>query len=214
MNDCSYFFDIGANIGWYSINIAKNFNNVKIFAFEPIPSTFAYLKKNVELNKIQNTILFNFGFSDIEDNLIFYYYPEGSVNASLMNLSKREDVKEIYCEVKTIDNFIQEEKLKIDFIKCDVEGAELFVFKGGLKTIGRDNPIIFTELLRKWSSKFKYHPNDVVKMLKNIGYKCFVIDDENLIEIPEINEDTIETNFLFLHQKNHSNHINDLVKKP
>jgi FkbM family methyltransferase len=208
-----YCFDIGANIGWYSINISKKVNDVKIFAFEPIPKTFDYLKKNIKINNLSNVKSFNFGFSDEENEQIFYYYPEGPGNASLTNLSGRDNIKEISCLVKKFDDFVLDEDLHVDFIKCDVEGAELFVFKGGLKTIERDKPIIFTELLRKWSSKFKYHPNDVIKLLENIGYKCFFISNENLIEIPEINVSTVETNFVFLHQEKHINHITDLVKK-
>ncbi len=41
----SVIFDIGANIGWYSLNLSKNVPNGKIFAFEPVPKTYNYLEK-------------------------------------------------------------------------------------------------------------------------------------------------------------------------
>jgi len=199
--------DIGANIGWYSLKIAKNIDNVDILAFEPIPKTFDYLNKNIDLNHVSNIETFNYGFSDEEKDLIFYYYPEGSCNASAANLSEREDVDKIICKLTTLDKFINDENISIDFIKCDVEGSELFVFKGGIETIKRDKPIIFTELLRKWAAKFNYHPNEVISLLKRNGYKCFTINKGTLSEVSEINENTIETNFLFLNQENHSNLI-------
>jgi FkbM family methyltransferase len=201
-------FDIGANIGWYSLKIAKNVKNVEIMAFEPIPKTFEYLKKNIDLNHVSNVKTFNYGLSDEEKNISFYYYPEGSCNASAANLSRRNDIDKIICKLTTLDKFAADKNLSVDFIKCDVEGSELFVFKGGIKTIERDKPIIFTELLRKWAAEFDYHPNNVISLLKKNGYLCFTIKNRNLKEITEINENTVETNFLFLNHEKHS----DLIK--
>lgn len=199
--------DIGANIGWYSLKLAKNINNVEILAFEPIPKTFEYLKKNIDLNHVSNIKTFNYGFSDEEKNIAFYYYPEGSCNASAVNLSEREDVDKIICKLTTLDKFVENENIFVDFIKCDVEGSELFVFKGGIEAIKRDKPIIFTELLRKWAAKFNYHPNDVISLLKENGYRCFTIKNGALIEVNEINENMVETNFLFLNHEKHSDLI-------
>lgn len=210
MEKGSYFYDIGANIGWFSINIAKNVENVKIHAFEPIPKTYGFLKKNIELNKITNVSIHCFGFSDEENELKFYYYPEGPGNASLNNLSERDSVREVFGKVKKLDNFVNNEP--VDFIKCDVEGAELLVFKGGLNTIKKFKPIIFAELLRKWSKKFGYHPQDVVQMLITIGYNCYIVDGKNLVEINKIDEKTVQTNFLFLHQQKHKNIVDNFVK--
>ncbi len=204
--------DIGANIGWYSLKIAKNINNVEIMAFEPIPNTFEYLKKNIDLNHVSNIKTFNYGLSDEEKDISFYYYPEGSCNASAANLSRRNNVDKIICKLTTLDKFTADKNISVDFIKCDVEGSELFVFKGAIKTIRRDKPIIFTELLRKWAAEFNYHPNNVISLLKKSGYLCFTINNENLKEITEINENTIETNFLFLNHEKHSDLIEFYAK--
>jgi hypothetical protein len=52
------FFDIGANIGFYSLKLYKKFNNcknkIKIYAFEPVKSTFKYLQENINLNRIKS----------------------------------------------------------------------------------------------------------------------------------------------------------------
>ena len=46
----------------------------------------------------------------------------------------------------TLDEFVKGKKTKVDFIKCDVEGAELLVFTGGIKSIEKYKPIIFAEM--------------------------------------------------------------------
>ncbi len=49
-----------------------------------------------------------------------------------INLRERKDAERIKCNMVTLDHFIDYNKIKkIDFIKCDVEGGELFVFEGG-----------------------------------------------------------------------------------
>ena len=206
------FFDIGANIGWYTLNLAKTFEKVKFFAFEPIPMTFEKLKANVELNQV-NVNLHNFGFSNQEQELTFYYYPEGSGNASAANLSESDNVKTIPCYVKKLDDFIAEKSLSVDFIKCDVEGAELFVYQGGIDSIKKNKPIIFTEMLRKWSAKFNYNPNEIIDLLFSLGYRCFTAKADQLVEFFRMDDNTIETNFFFLHSDNHSALIESLALK-
>lgn len=208
-NKCN-FFDIGANIGWYSLILAKLVKNINIYAFEPITKTFNYLKQNIRLNNIKDIKIYNFGFSDQEEQKVFYYYPQESGNASLANVSKRPHIQKVIGQVKKLDDFAKRQKVKIDFIKCDVEGAEFFVFKGGKKTIAEDRPIIISEILRKWSAGFNYQPNAIIHLLRDIGYNCYVIKDKNLAEIKTVNEQTMETNFVFLHGKKHDKIIKKL----
>lgn len=196
--------DIGANFGWFSMHIAKKINDTKVFSFEPVPSTFEYLLKNIELNKIKNIKCFNFGFADIDGSFKFYVDPELSANASMVKLSDSNSVVEQKCIVKKIDDFVSHNKIPVDFIKCDVEGAELLVFKGGAKTISEQQPIVFAEMLRKWSSKFDYHPNDIISFFKNLNYRCFVIENNMLKPFDWVDEKTIETNYFFLHEEKHS----------
>lgn len=202
-----HVFDIGANIGWYSLNIAKLYPNAKISSFEPVPSTFQGLQRNIEINNSQNIQIYNFGFSDEEKSLTFYLQADSSVSASASNITDSANAMEVVCNVRRLDDFVRELGCKIDFVKCDVEGAELFVYRGGLEAIRVNLPIIFTEMLRKWSAKFDYHPNEIIELLSEMGYRCFATKKDGLIEIPQMTDDTEETNFFFLHVEKHSKQI-------
>ncbi|SDF28331.1 FkbM family methyltransferase [Sporomusa acidovorans] len=209
----STIFDIGANVGWYSMNFVKQIVGVKVYAFEPMPKTFDYLTHNIKINNLSNISKYNIGLSNEEKEVIFYYDIEGSGNSSMANLSGKRHIKEIRCKVTTIDQFTKKENIGVDFIKCDVEGAELFVFTGGEETLKQYKPIIFTEMLRKWSAKFHYHPNEIINLLKNIGYRCFVVKEKHLEEFYSMDENTVETNFFFLHDDKHREDIAFLSKK-
>lgn len=201
------FFDIGANIGWYSLNVARKFPDIEVHAFEPISQTFQYLTANIRLNGLNCIKTHNFGLSNNEGKSIFYYYPEGSGNASMVNLSERKEIETITCQVIKLDTFAATLVRPPDVIKCDVEGAEFFVFQGAKKTLEQHRPIVFTELLRKWSAKYNYHPNDVIAMFNGMGYRCFIVSDSHLTEICKVTDETVETNFFFLHSKKHRNLI-------
>lgn len=199
-------FDIGANVGWYSLTIKNHLPASVIYSFEPSPITFSRLKNNMVLNGQDTDRVFNIGFYDQKDQMEFYYDVEGSGGSSFKNLRERENVKKIIVDVDTIENFVKENKVEdLDFIKCDVEGAELFVFKGGIDFIKKTKPVIFSEMLRKWSAKFSYTPNDIIELLKSIGYECYAISGTKKIRYcPIVDDETVETNYLFLDPDKHS----------
>jgi FkbM family methyltransferase len=211
IDDGDSVFDIGANVGWYSINIARAKAGVKINAFEPIPRTFDYLRRNLELNGSSSVAIHNRGLSDAAGDLVFYYYPEGSGNASMADLTHSAGVQKIVSPVDTLDRFVAERAARVDFIKCDVEGAELKVFKGAREVLSSHRPAIFTEMLRKWSIPFGYHPNDIISLLGEMRYRCFTIHGARLVEFLRMDDATVETNFVFLHTDRHAERIRQLT---
>ena len=202
--------DIGANIGWYTMRFSKFAMVKKIFAFEAIPRTFDYLIQHVRLNHIEKAILVNKAILDVERKVTFNWTKEETGSASLKNIQEREVIEKIEVPATTIDDYFLLNNIKLDFIKCDVEGSELLVFKGAHKYLKKFKPFIFCELLRKWAAKFDYHPNDVIDLLKEYGYECFIVSEAKISHMNEINDETVQTNFLFLNKKEHIKTIKEL----
>jgi len=76
-NGC--IFDVGANLGMFSLYANLVARNVEVYAFEPLPPIFALLKANTSLY-CGNFRLFNCGLSDVDGEAIFnYYYPKATV---------------------------------------------------------------------------------------------------------------------------------------
>lgn len=200
---CRTIFDIGANIGWYSLNFAQLPKVRRIYAFEPIPYTYNYLKKNLQINNIRNVSAFNFAFSDTTGEKMFYWTRDETGSASMTNIQERQKINKIKCKVTTVDKFMKNRRHGLDLIKCDVEGTELFVFKGALITLKRYKPIIFTEMLRKWSKKFGYHPDEIINLLANLGYRCYGYVKNKIKRIDHIGPELKTTNFFFFHKVKH-----------
>lgn len=208
----SVVFDVGANLGWYGINAKKRYLSYQMHFFEPVPNTYQRLKKNLELNDIEDCYSNCFGLSNETKEIEFFYDVVASGASSMADLRELDTTQRIFVNMKTMDEYVEEKGIqRLDFIKCDVEGAELLVYEGGRKTIQTYKPIVFSEMLRKWSAKFDYHPNDIIDFFGALGYQCFVINNGNLQKFGSVNEDTVETNYFFLHSKKHSNIISKLV---
>ena len=201
------FYDIGANAGFYTLGLSKVLRGLRTYSFEPIPNTFSYLKRNLALNGLEDAKVFNFGLSNQTDKVVFYSYPSQSGASSAARLLGEVEAYEIHCELRPLDT-LQDQLSPVDVIKCDVEGGELFVFQGGVETLKKCKPLIFTEMLRKWCARFDYHPNDIIAFLGNLGYECFKISGSQIVPCPVVTEETVETNFFFLHKDAHSRLIN------
>jgi FkbM family methyltransferase len=198
---CEIVFDIGANVGWYALNIGRALpTNAHVYAFEPIPRTFAVLARNVALNELNNVTPLPFGLGEASDDVDFFIPGvTGSVAASQRKLFESQSNERVRATITRLDDVAKQLGInRLDLIKCDIEGGELSMLLGGLQTIRRFKPAIFLELLRKWSRVYGYHPNDVIALLKDEGYVCHAIAESGLERIDLIDDDTMSTNFLFL----------------
>ena len=129
-----------------------------------------------------------------------YYFKEGDQGQG----ERKERLEEIICPVDTLDNFVETNGItRLDFIKCDTEGAEKMVFSGGTHVFLELRPVVYTEMLRKHAARFDYHPNEIIEMFEGWGYSCYTSVNERLIPFKKMDEATKETNFFFLHDEKH-----------
>ena len=212
LSECSLqILDVGANIGWYATRFAKRSPASKVYAFEPMPVSHKYLQRNVAINGVSDRVFcYNYGLSDASGSFDFFIAPTGSTNASLLNVAANVDARAVVGLTLTLDQWCLNHQVCPDFVKCDVEGAELLVFRGGFQTFSEHRPIVFCELLRKWSKPFGYHPNDVLVYFSELGYECFAVGQAGVRRIEVITDETLESNYAFLHRAKHVDMIQKL----
>jgi FkbM family methyltransferase len=143
-------FDIGANIGLHTVLLAKLIKpNGCLCVFEPNRELLPQLSLTV-MTLGDAATLYPFALSN-KSEIATLFVPEDASMGSLANWTiGRAGFREIHtidCEVRRIDNLVDSGTIPPpDFIKCDVEGAELMVFQGGCKILNRANaPIIMFE---------------------------------------------------------------------
>jgi FkbM family methyltransferase len=171
--------DIGANLGWYSVNIAKLLPVSKIHAFEPVPNIFSKLRRHCALNGVDAKVVLNqVALGDADGTIELHTFPDlPHGHSSISTLGKTDYVTSI-AKMVTLDSFLHEHSVDtVDFIKMDVEGAEMLVLKGAESLLKRENaPIWVIELNTETAKSFGHTPTDVLQTLvASQSYELFKV---------------------------------------
>lgn len=172
--------DIGANGGRFTTFAARLVGKGgRIYSFEPVGSALKVLKTVVAVRRLRQVVVVDAalsnhaGAADMTIPLKDGWKPQVAIaflGGGFQPHARQEKVR-----VEELDQFCVTENIeRIDFIKCDTEGHELFVFAGGLKTLSRDRPGIFCEIAQSYLVRHRLEPADVFKMLKTLGYRSYL----------------------------------------
>ncbi len=150
------YLDCGANIGNHTIYFSMIAKAKKIYAFEGLEDTYRILKKNIELNHLEQVEAYNYvlgaheGYAEVSS-----YQDDNTVETSFCETTEHK-IKMVKIDDLRIDE-------KVDFIKMDVEGFEKNVLIGMEQLLKRDHPILMIEI-------FNENYNEVSKLLNSYGY--------------------------------------------
>ncbi len=169
-------YDIGANIGAYSLVASKFLNeNVKVYAFEPSFLNFSQLCKNIAINNCSQSIVpLQVALSDKTEINTFYYNnltPGGALHAYGESVNQLgEPFKAVFEQPVlsfTIDELISTYNIPLpNHIKMDVDGIELSILKGAEKTLKNDEvKSIILEF-----NETAGEDNEIMKFLNECGF--------------------------------------------
>jgi FkbM family methyltransferase len=120
--------DCGSNIGVSILYFKRRYPKARIIGFEPDPSIFEFLQKNVAANKWSDVTVHNVALSDREGETELFCEPNlaGSLRGSLRKERTRQDVESKKVKTVLLSNYLCGE---IDFLKIDIEGMEMAVIE-------------------------------------------------------------------------------------
>jgi len=192
--------DIGANIGIYTKLLSKLVGESgKVHAFEPVPVTYGYLMHNINRDEYKNVVMYNVALSN-QFGLSNIVLPDIGLNAIYRaRIEHKHEIKGRKYSVMsvTIDELNSRCFDRADFIKCDVEGAELLVFQGAQETISANKPVVICEV-GGGCKAFGYTPTVLFQWFKDRGYFAFYYDGDKLISCTNIDKRNSNSNYIFL----------------
>lgn len=163
--------DVGANFGVYSVLIASILGDSQVHSFEPVPQTAELLRLNAVRNQVDSRIVINNVAVGSESGSLPITTDRYAGNYLLTQNNYDGHRQEV--PVIRLDDYVSEKGLQhIDFIKCDVEGAELLVMKGATKVLTVMRPIIMLEIAEEWTVRFGYIARDLKNYMFSMGYDC------------------------------------------
>lgn len=168
--------DIGAHLGRYSlISSHKVGKKGKVISIEPNPLVFEKLKKNIDLNKSTNIISLNFAVYSKKTRIKLFSPNEGVKNTIYNTIVPGRIRSERFIEVDadTLDNILYSIGIKtenVNWIKIDVEGAELEVLKGAHNILSKSKDIaLLIEVHNIAEGRNLYE--DIMNLLKTYNFK-------------------------------------------
>ena len=169
----SVVVDVGANIGYYTMIMAKRAK--KVFAIEPDEENYEILKKNIEANKLNNVVLIRAAASDKREKIRLYKSLTNNGDHRVYNTGDRRYVEELFSVA--LDEILLNEQ-KIDLIKIDTQGWEPKVLVGAKKVIERDSPILFMEYWPEGYREAGLKVKTMMNFLKAIYKGWWQIDED------------------------------------
>jgi len=183
----SVLFDVGANIGKYTLMLSREFPGAKIFSFEPNENTFEILKVNIK----DKAECINAGLgSEMKTGKIYTYADSvASSHASIYSdvfkvFHEAEKIVDIDFEMITLDDFCAKRGInEIDLLKIDTEGNEIEVLKGCRKMLSEDRIKIIQFEFGECDVFSRVFLRDFYTMLPN--YRIYRLNSDSLIPLFE-----------------------------
>lgn len=179
----SIFVDVGAHVGFYTVRMAKLCKHVH--AIEPNPESADILRKNLELNKINNVTLHQVACGDKNEEKTLYMASECST------LYERSGRSQVNVHVRRLDELVSH----CDIVKIDVEGWEEKVMLGALRLVNESKPVWVIE-----HHEGAFYPEvvDSIGRIREImkDYVRITFDDGRCLYIHKSKINQIPQNFL------------------
>jgi len=210
--------DIGANMGlWSMIPAAIHGPKIKIHAFEPVPELFHKLIENIKENKIDSSyITYNIALSETDGELIFN---RDNNNSGMGYISSVADPSfdQIKIQSKVLSDIRKNHRIdKVDFVKIDVEGAELQVLRGDKNLFMNDHaPLLTIEVIDENQKRFGHSSNELIQQLIDWGYKLSYLNESiGRLEDFDINSIGIDVHNVLAYKAHHLDRLKQLLNKP
>jgi len=178
------FWDVGANIGFYSWFVRRHASIREVVMFEPDPTNFSLIEKTIAKNVISNCRAINVALSDRTGETLFLVDHASGCAGSLQEFSQQEDEKSFHheyqmqetitCRTATIDKLIADGTPVPNLLKIDVEGTEHLVLAGGERCLTDFKPVMIVET----------GDANLIQRIHGIGYVAFRIDFGNVLFVP------------------------------
>lgn len=172
------FFDVGANIGAYTLTLAKS--AARTYSFEASASNATILQNFIGLSKLKNIEVINKAVSNKAGEVIeLYSSPDtGGNNTQFHDFGKgSETVSTI-----TLDQFVADNNIdQVGVIKIDIEGSELAAFQGAHNLLSKCRPVLLVEFHALVAKQANWELSELYNLLKSYDYNVFELSKKGLL---------------------------------
>ena len=176
-----YFFDIGANVGQYTLMAAPLVKEVH--SFEPSPAVFRLLSYNVSHNGLSNVHLSQAAVSEGDGTATISESNIANIGRTSLRPARIPGGQDYAVRCVSLDDYVRSLPAVINpgkvVMKIDVEGAELLVLKGASHLLD-SRPLLILEAIDELQRNFGHSVAELVTFLKNRDYMLHSLTEHGL----------------------------------
>jgi FkbM family methyltransferase len=172
--------DIGAFHGLYTLIAAQRVTPTgRVIAFEPSPRDRRRLRLHIVMNRLLNVTVEPYAVSASAGESEFYVVRRGFTTMNSLRRPPTVDpVDRMLATTVGLDGYCASRGIRnVDFLKVDVEGGELELFRGASAILDGARPLILCEVLDWVTRPWGYEAREIVRYLSLHGYKWFEVDN-------------------------------------
>jgi FkbM family methyltransferase len=173
------FYDVGANIGFFSLLAARIVGKGgRVVAFEADPEVAARLREHAARNQFPEISVEETAVCSRRGKVFFARTdPAVSPDRGLGHVIDKDEAGAIQVNSISLDEFAST-NTPPDFLKCDVEGAEVDVFRGAQRLLAEKRPGILCELHSRENRRI------LLEEFARFGYVCKALDEQHILALP------------------------------
>ncbi|WP_236622282.1 FkbM family methyltransferase [Novipirellula maiorica] len=171
------FFDVGANIGYFSLLASRLVGDSgRVVSFEPSARALSKLTAHLCLNRCSNVTVCSQAMGESVHTEQLHWAPESNIGGSTIARGKPSQGYSESIFIRRLDDVADEMQLAPDLIKLDIEGFELFALRGAQKLLAEHHPTVVCELTNQFLHDHGQSGSEMLCLMRDLGYEAWLLN--------------------------------------
>ena len=184
--------DVGAHAGFYTLNASKLVGpSGRVMSFEPSPRERERLRLHLRLNRCANVAVEAVALGEAAGEGDLFVFDGRTSGCNSFHLASTNGARRLTVPIRTLDEYVANGVVdRVDFVKMDIEGAELSALRGAERLFRTLRPALLCELHEKRTAPWGYRAREIVDLVASWDYRWYLVEDGGRLAPIDANQKT------------------------
>ncbi len=171
--------DVGAHAGFYTLNASKLVGPAgRVVSFEPSPRERERLRLHLRLNRCANVSVEAVALGEKAGEGDLFVFDGRTTGCNSFHLTSTDGARRVTVPIRRLDDYVSNGSIdRADFVKMDIEGAELSALRGAEQLFRTLRPVLLCELHEKRTAPWGYGARAIVDLVASWNYRWYLVGD-------------------------------------
>lgn len=174
---CRCFADVGANLGYFTTIAAKVRPDIPVYAFELDGTLLPIIERNLRHNGITNATVVNAAVGDRDDASVSFTPHPYSMLSIIAGIPSGPLQVKLATRTLRLDDYFADKGTRPDFMKVDIDGAEMGMLRGAEGLLAQDDIELLLEVHSTLLPQAGSSTAEVLEFLRGRGFRCYRVPE-------------------------------------